>query len=37
MGFGVGVTMEVPGTAAVLLHEPRHEIAHGLDEGTTTP
>jgi catechol 2,3-dioxygenase-like lactoylglutathione lyase family enzyme len=29
-GFGLGITLEVPGAGDMLLYEPRHPVAHGL-------
>jgi catechol 2,3-dioxygenase-like lactoylglutathione lyase family enzyme len=33
MGFGLGVSLKVPGAHAFLLYEPRHPEAHGLIDG----
>lgn len=30
MGFGIGVRMQVPGAATMLVYEARHEIAYDL-------
>lgn len=32
MRFGIGVVMSVPGAADVLIYEPKHVIAHDLEE-----
>lgn len=29
-GFGLGITLEVPGAGDMLLYEARHPVAHGL-------